>query len=92
MKRQHGASSPWSFAAQIALRGVGYAVTLFVVCFPTLLLLVGIGMLGVDYDWGSLATYGGILIVALLQLGVRLLSSDDSDTAVYERIFTFPKR
>lgn len=92
MKRQHDASSPLSLAAQIALRCVGYALTLFVVCFPTLLLLIGIGMLGFEYDWHSLTTYGGIIVMALLQLSIRLLLSDVRDTTFLERIFTFPKR
>ena len=74
------------------LRSTRYLLTAIIVCFPTVLFIVGIGMLGFKYDWSSWITYAGVMVLAVAQLGIKLLLSNFRDATLFERIFTFPKR
>jgi len=70
---------------------VAFAAVL-VAGLPTLLILLGIALLGHDYDWQAWQTYMGILALALIQFVVKLLFSDTRDGSLLEAIITFPKR
>ncbi|WP_192035316.1 hypothetical protein [Halomonas sp. YLGW01] len=49
-------------------------------------------MIGFEYDWNVWTTYAGIAVLALGQLGIKLLLSDVRGGNLFERIFFFPKR
>lgn len=69
------------------------AVTMLIVCFPTVLVLVGMNLIGFDFDWASWSTYAGIVVLAVGQLAIKLVLSDVRDNGkVFEAIFTFPKK
>lgn len=63
----------------------------FIVFFPTILLVIGLLLVGVEMDWQSWKAYAGIGVFALFQ-GVRWLADNDESSALLEGTFTFPKR
>lgn len=82
-----------SLFAKITAYGLGYLIGVFIVCFPTVLVLIGISWIGFDFNWSSWSTYAGIMVLAVGQLAIKMVLSDVREGGkVIDAIFTFPKK
>lgn len=79
--------------ARLVVKILGGSIAAMLICFPTLLLIIGMAMLGISYDWMEWKTYAGVVVLAIGQLVTRMAMSDVKDgKGIIEGIFTFPKK